>query len=85
MLEIREERTSVSHSLLVERLSTFTVWLVGNRQFIQLIIIPIGFTLGGFIGIAVTSAGINLYGEVLWDPLRCVPNLPLYYHVFLDG
>lgn len=46
-------------------------WL-WNRQFIQLIIIPIGFTLGGFIGIAVTSAGINLYGEVLWDPLRCV-------------
>ena len=45
--------------------------LVWDRQFIQLIIIPIAFTLGGFIGIAVTSAGISLYGEVLWDPLRC--------------
>lgn len=26
---------------------------------------------------AVTSAGITLYGAVLWDPLRCVP-APFY-------
>jgi hypothetical protein len=41
-----------------------------NRQYIQVLIIPVAFTLAGFIGIAVTSAGISLYGEVLWDPLR---------------
>ena len=35
-----------------------------------MLIIPVAFTLAGFIGIAVTSAGISLYGEVLWDPLR---------------
>jgi hypothetical protein len=42
------------------------------RQYIQIFIIPIAFTFAGFIGIAVTSAGISLYGEVLWDPLRWV-------------
>ena len=60
------------------------------RQFIQLIIIPVAFTLIGFtgknhitfsfsvltvfslVGIAVTSAGQVLYGEVIWDPLRLV-------------
>jgi cytosine/uracil/thiamine/allantoin permease len=41
-----------------------------HRQYIQVLIIPVAFTLAGFIGIAVTSAGISLYGEVLWDPLR---------------
>jgi nucleobase:cation symporter-1, NCS1 family len=30
------------------------------------------FTLCGFVGIAVTSAGIALYGQVLWDPLRLI-------------
>ena len=43
-----------------------------RRQYIQLIIIPVGFTLASFIGIAVTSAGISLYGEVLWDPLKLI-------------
>ena len=39
----------------------------------QLLIIPIAFTLVGFIGIAVTSAGITLYdGKVLWDPLTLI-------------
>ena len=28
--------------------------------------------MASFIGIAVTSAGITLYGEVLWDPLKLV-------------
>ena len=30
------------------------------------------FTLVGFIGLAVTSAGTVLYGQVLWDPLRLI-------------
>jgi len=41
-------------------------------QYIQLVVIPITFTLVSFVGIAVTSAGIALYGEVLWDPLKLV-------------
>lgn len=62
--------------------------LTAFRQVVQLIIIPVSFTLIGFIGIriesthrihgwrlsgiAVTSTGQHLYGEVLWDPLRLI-------------
>lgn len=42
------------------------------RQYIQLLVIPVAFTLVGFIGIAVTSAGIVLYGSVLWNPLTLI-------------
>lgn len=42
------------------------------RQNIQLFIIPVAFTFCGFIGIAVTSAGQSLYGEILWDPLTLI-------------
>lgn len=42
------------------------------RQYIQLLIVPFAFTLVGFTGIAVTSAGEVLYGETLWDPLHLV-------------
>ena len=41
-------------------------------QYVQLAIIPFSFTLAAFIGIAVTSAGSVLYGQVLWDPLRLI-------------
>jgi NCS1 family nucleobase:cation symporter-1 len=41
-------------------------------QYAQLIVIPVGFTLASFVGIAVTSAGITLYGQVLWDPLKLI-------------
>lgn len=43
-----------------------------NRQYVQPLIIPIAFTLCSFAGIAVTSAGIQLYGEVFWDPLLLI-------------
>ena len=43
-----------------------------NSQYVQLFIIPVAFTLVGFAGIAVTSAGIVLYGDVLWDPLQLI-------------
>ena len=43
-----------------------------HSQYIQIIIIPIAFTLASFIGIAVTSAGVTLYGEILWDPLKLI-------------
>ena len=41
-------------------------------QYVQLLIIPVAFTLIGFTGIAVTSAGIVLYGKILWDPLTLI-------------
>jgi NCS1 family nucleobase:cation symporter-1 len=28
--------------------------------------------LASFVGIAVTSAGISLYGQILWDPLKLI-------------
>ncbi|KAI0296964.1 NCS1 nucleoside transporter family [Multifurca ochricompacta] len=40
--------------------------------YVQLIIIPIAFTLTSFIGIAMTSAGVSLYDQVLWDPLKLI-------------
>ena len=42
------------------------------RQYVQIIIIPVAFTLGAFIGMMVTSAGAVLYGQVLWDPLQLI-------------
>ncbi|GLB40658.1 putative cytosine-purine permease [Lyophyllum shimeji] len=51
----------------------FTRYAKNERaQFVQLLIIPVAFTLTGFIGIAVTSAAEVIYGEVLWDPLRLI-------------
>jgi NCS1 family nucleobase:cation symporter-1 len=41
-------------------------------QYIQILVIPVGFTLASFVGIAVTSAGVSLYGQVLWDPLKLI-------------
>jgi cytosine/uracil/thiamine/allantoin permease len=41
-------------------------------QYIQLVIIPIAFTFASFVGLAVTSAGITLYGKVIWDPLELI-------------
>lgn len=38
----------------------------------QPLIIPVAFILCSFAGIAVTNAGIQLYGEVLWDPLLLI-------------
>jgi nucleobase:cation symporter-1, NCS1 family len=43
-----------------------------DRQYVQLAIIPTVFTLIGFVGIAVTSAGEVLYGATLWDPLTLI-------------
>ncbi|KAG1800997.1 NCS1 nucleoside transporter family [Suillus plorans] len=51
----------------------FTRYAKNERaQYIQPFIIPIAFTLCSFVGIAVTSAGIQLYGEVLWNPLLLI-------------
>lgn len=41
-------------------------------QLVQLFIIPTAFTLVGFAGIAITSAGQHLYGILLWDPFTLI-------------
>ena len=48
--------------------------ILAHSQYVQLIIIPIAFTLCCFIGIAVTSAGAVLYGSIIWDPLKLIDN-----------
>ena len=43
-----------------------------SSQYVQVIVIPVAVTFCSFIGIAVTNAGHQLYGEILWDPLKLV-------------
>jgi nucleobase:cation symporter-1, NCS1 family len=43
-----------------------------KSQYIQLALIPPIFTLIGFVGLVVTSTGVALYGETLWDPLTLI-------------
>ncbi|KIJ63144.1 hypothetical protein HYDPIDRAFT_176185 [Hydnomerulius pinastri MD-312] len=51
----------------------FTRYATSERaQFAQAAIIPAAFTLCSFAGLAVTSAGIVLYGSALWDPLKLI-------------
>ncbi|THH07196.1 hypothetical protein EW145_g3553 [Phellinidium pouzarii] len=61
------------YSTLAVNITDFTRYAKSERdQYIQLLIIPLAFTFCGFIGIAVTSAGATLYGNVFWDPLTLV-------------
>jgi len=62
-----------SFSTLGVNIPDFTRYAKTERaQYIQLIIVPVVFTLASFVGIAVTSAGIALYGQVIWDPLKLI-------------
>ncbi|KAF8517332.1 cytosine-purine permease [Gautieria morchelliformis] len=46
-----------------------------SDTYIQIVAIPIMFTIVGFFGIVVTSAGAVLYGgQLYWDPLRLIDN-----------
>lgn len=61
------------YATLAVNIPDFTRYAKNERsQYIQLLIVPFAFTLVGFTGIAVTSAGEVLYGETLWDPLHLV-------------
>ncbi|KAF8890615.1 NCS1 nucleoside transporter family [Infundibulicybe gibba] len=61
------------YSTLAVNIPDFTRYAKNERaQFVQFLIIPTAFTLMGFIGIAVTSAGEVMYGATLWDPLHIV-------------
>ncbi|KJA13308.1 hypothetical protein HYPSUDRAFT_49920 [Hypholoma sublateritium FD-334 SS-4] len=61
------------YATLAVNIPDFTRYAKNEKaQYIQMFIIPVAFTLIGFAGIAVTSAGEVLYGEILWDPLRLI-------------
>ncbi|THH28850.1 hypothetical protein EUX98_g5338 [Antrodiella citrinella] len=61
------------YGTLAVNIPDFTRYAKDERaQYVQLIIIPVAFTLCGFVGIAVTSAGTVLYGEIIWDPLLLI-------------
>ncbi|KAF9054288.1 cytosine-purine permease [Panaeolus papilionaceus] len=61
------------YATLSVNIPDFTRYAKTERaQYIQLLIIPVAFTMIGFIGITVTAAGEVLYGDVLWDPLRLI-------------
>ncbi|KAH8829891.1 cytosine-purine permease [Flagelloscypha sp. PMI_526] len=60
-------------STLAVNIPDFTRYAKRPRdQYIQLLIIPVAFTLTGFIGIAVTSAGETLYGDTYWNALLLI-------------
>ncbi|TBU26191.1 permease for cytosine/purines, uracil, thiamine, allantoin-domain-containing protein [Dichomitus squalens] len=62
------------NTTIAVNISDFTRYAKNAQaQCVQLFIIPIAFTLVSFIGLAVTSAGVTLYGgAVLWDPLQLI-------------
>ncbi|KAI0806114.1 cytosine-purine permease [Irpex lacteus] len=61
------------YATLSVNIPDFTRYAKNERaQYVQLAIIPVAFTLASFCGIIVTSAGVVLYGEVLWDPLTLI-------------
>ncbi|KZT73187.1 NCS1 nucleoside transporter family [Daedalea quercina L-15889] len=61
------------YSTLAVNIPDFTRYAKNERaQYVQIAIIPVAFTLCGFIGMAVTSSGIVLYGQTLWDPLKLI-------------
>jgi nucleobase:cation symporter-1, NCS1 family len=62
----RTKGCACNYDLIQTKLTSFL------SQYIQLLVVPIGITMASFVGIAVTSAGVSLYGQVLWDPLKLI-------------
>ncbi|KAG6370744.1 putative permease [Boletus reticuloceps] len=64
-----------AYATLSVNIPDFTRYAKNEKaQFVQPLIIPVAFILSSFAGIAVTSAGIQLYGKVLWNPLLLIDN-----------
>ncbi|KAB5588678.1 Permease, cytosine/purine, uracil, thiamine, allantoin family protein [Ceratobasidium theobromae] len=62
-----------NYATLSVNIPDFTRYARSPRdQYIQILIIPVIFTFFAFMGIAVTSAGNVIYGEILWDPLTLI-------------
>ncbi|KAJ6576438.1 permease for cytosine/purines, uracil, thiamine, allantoin-domain-containing protein [Mycena vulgaris] len=61
------------YATLAVNIPDFTRYAKDERaQYIQIIVIPVAFTLAGFCGIAVASASEVIYGSVIWDPLQLI-------------
>ncbi|KAF7330575.1 hypothetical protein MVEN_02497800 [Mycena venus] len=61
------------YATLAVNIPDFTRYAKNERaQYVQIIIIPVAFTLAGFCGMAVASASEVLYGSVIWDPLQLI-------------
>ncbi|KAJ7650249.1 permease for cytosine/purines, uracil, thiamine, allantoin-domain-containing protein [Roridomyces roridus] len=61
------------YATLAVNIPDFTRYAKNERaQYVQMLVIPVAFTLAGFCGIAVASASEVLYGEVIWDPLQLI-------------
>ncbi|CAE6472017.1 unnamed protein product [Rhizoctonia solani] len=62
-----------NYATLSVNIPDFTRYARSPRdQYIQVLIIPVIFTFFAFMGIAVTSAGNVIYGEILWNPLTLI-------------
>ncbi|KAG8717858.1 hypothetical protein FRC08_006500 [Ceratobasidium sp. 394] len=62
-----------NYATLSVNIPDFTRYARSPRdQYIQVLVIPVIFTFFAFMGIAVTSAGNVIYGEILWDPLTLI-------------
>ncbi|KDN51568.1 hypothetical protein RSAG8_00113, partial [Rhizoctonia solani AG-8 WAC10335] len=62
-----------NYATLSVNIPDFTRYARSPRdQYIQALVIPVIFTFFAFMGIAVTSAGNVIYGEILWDPLTLI-------------
>ncbi|KAF7327808.1 hypothetical protein MKEN_00360600 [Mycena kentingensis (nom. inval.)] len=61
------------YATLAVNIPDFTRYAKNERaQYVQIIIIPVAFTLAGFCGMAVATASEVLYGVVIWDPLQLI-------------
>ncbi|KAJ7494742.1 cytosine-purine permease [Mycena galericulata] len=61
------------YATLAVNIPDFTRYAENERaQYVQIIIIPVAFTLAGFCGMAVASASEVLYGTIIWDPLQLI-------------
>ncbi|KAJ7284997.1 cytosine-purine permease [Mycena rebaudengoi] len=61
------------YATLAVNIPDFTRYAKTERaQYVQIIVIPVAFTLAGFCGMAVASASEVIYGVVIWDPLLLI-------------
>ncbi|KAJ7066964.1 cytosine-purine permease [Mycena amicta] len=61
------------YATLAVNIPDFTRYAKNERaQYIQMLIIPVAFTLAGFCGMAVATASKVIYGTVIWDPLQLI-------------
>ncbi|KAJ7227195.1 permease for cytosine/purines, uracil, thiamine, allantoin-domain-containing protein [Mycena pura] len=61
------------YATLAVNIPDFTRYAKNEQaQYVQIIIVPVVFTLAGFCGMAVASASEVIYGSVIWDPLQLI-------------